>query len=58
MRGLSLIFFSLSLTTSQSVRPPRLYDDTAINDLVARKKDIQLNPQIELVVEQPLGSGR
>ena len=62
IRKLPLLFFFLSLTAGQSLPPPRLDDDTAINDLLSQKDCdgvLQLlHPQTELVAEQPLGSGR
>ena len=54
MRTPSLLLFFLGLSVSQNLNPPRLDDDTDINDFGADQQD----PDTELVAEQPVGSGQ
>merc|ERR1712179_350056 len=49
----SLLLFFLGLSVSQNLNPPRLDDDTDINDFGSDQQD----PDTELVAEQPVGSG-
>ena len=45
------LFFGLTIAQQSNLR--RLDDDTDVNDLVSQKHE----PETELVVEEPVGSG-